>query len=373
MAEERVNTEELSEEFESERPGRRLRGIPGLIVSAMGVGLSLYALYWVLNPLTAQTYRTTFLAIVLAMTFLVYRGWGKAPERKDGERPFERPGVTDWVLAVLAVVALGYTLVTFDEFVRRSVEPNGLDLLFGTITVLLVLEATRRTVGWILPAVCLVFLAYAYFGERDPREPPDLAPRLRAGADHRADLHGPRGHLRRAPRRRRHLHRAVHDLRSRARVLRRREVLHRHQLRGLRQVAQRPGSHHGARGLPARHGVGIGGGHHGHPGQRHVADPAQGRLPTRAGRRSARRLGHRRDPVARRRWAPRPSSSPSSWGSGTSRYCCSPRSRRSSTTSGSCSRSRRTPAGSGRRRSPSRRPGSGDCCCASATTSARWS
>ena len=219
MAEERVNTEELSEEFESERPGRRLRGIPGLIVSAMGVGLSLYALYWVLNPLTAQTYRTTFLAIVLAMTFLVYRGWGKAPERKDGERPFERPGVTDWVLAALAVVALGYTLVTFDEFVRRSVEPNGLDLLFGTITVLLVLEATRRTVGWILPAVCLVFLAYAYFGSEIPA---GLQISHRGYGPERIighALHGARGHLRRAPGRRRHLHRAVHDLRRRARVL----------------------------------------------------------------------------------------------------------------------------------------------------------
>jgi TRAP transporter 4TM/12TM fusion protein len=165
----KVSTEELTEEFESERPGRRLAGIPAFIVAAAGVGLSCYAFWWVLNPVTAQVYRTSFLAVVLAMTFLVYRGWGARPERKEGEPPpVERPGVTDWLLAVLAVVALGYTLVTFDEFIRRSVEPNTLDIVFGIATIALVLEATRRTVGWILPAICLAFVAYAYFGSEIP-------------------------------------------------------------------------------------------------------------------------------------------------------------------------------------------------------------
>jgi TRAP transporter 4TM/12TM fusion protein len=165
----KVSTEELTEEFESERPGRHLGGIPAFIVAAAGVGLSCYALWWVLNPISAQEYRTTFLAVVLAMTFLVYRGWGKRPERTEGEPPpVENPGVTDWLLALLAVVALGYTLVTFDDFIRRSVEPNTLDIVFGLATIALVLEATRRTVGWILPAICLAFIAYAYFGSEIP-------------------------------------------------------------------------------------------------------------------------------------------------------------------------------------------------------------
>ena len=166
---EKVRTDRLAEDLEGERPGRRLTTIPAWVVAVTGVGLSAYAFYWVLNPVTAQVYRTSFLAIALAMTFLVYRGWGEGPERgEDGERPLERPGVTDWLLAALALVALGYTLVVFDEFVRRSVEPTTLDLVFGVTTIALVLEATRRTVGWILPAICLVFVAYAYFGSEIP-------------------------------------------------------------------------------------------------------------------------------------------------------------------------------------------------------------
>jgi TRAP transporter 4TM/12TM fusion protein len=38
------------------------------------------------------------------------------------------------------------------------------DLVCGSITIVLVLEATRRTVGWILPLSASAFIAYAYFG-----------------------------------------------------------------------------------------------------------------------------------------------------------------------------------------------------------------
>jgi len=166
-------TTALIEEFEAERPARKLTGFPKKLVSALGLGLSGYAIYWVLNPLPAQIYRTTFLAVALAMTFLVYRGWGSPKsvshaldrdELEAGQRRRERPGVTDVLLAVVSVVALGYTLVYFDEFVRRAAVPTTLDLTFGVLTILLVLEATRRTVGPILPAVCVGFLLYAYYG-----------------------------------------------------------------------------------------------------------------------------------------------------------------------------------------------------------------
>jgi TRAP transporter 4TM/12TM fusion protein len=59
---------------------------------------------------------------------------------------------------------VGYATLTADELFRRAADPETLDVLMGLGTILLVLEATRRTVGWILPAICLGFLAYAYLG-----------------------------------------------------------------------------------------------------------------------------------------------------------------------------------------------------------------
>ncbi len=165
-----AGAEGLIEEYEAERPARRLDGIPKLLLSIAGVALSCYALYWVLNPVPAQVYRTSFLALALAMTFVLFRAWGGSHtgEAAHAERRPDNPGVTDYLFAILSLVSLGYTLVVFDEFVRRAARPETLDLVFGVITILLVLEATRRTVGWILPFICITFIAYAYLGALIP-------------------------------------------------------------------------------------------------------------------------------------------------------------------------------------------------------------
>src|SRR3712207_2688245 len=171
-----VGADHLIEEYEAEKPARELSGFPRLLLTTLGVALSCYALLWVGNPVPAQIYRTSFLAIALAMTFILYRAWGSSREAGHGgegeenreERRRDNPGVTDYLFAVLSVVSLGYTLVVFDEFVRRAARPEALDLVFGLVTILLVLEATRRTVGWILPAICVAFLAYAYLGALIP-------------------------------------------------------------------------------------------------------------------------------------------------------------------------------------------------------------
>ena len=161
-------------EFEAERPARELSGLPKLIVSAAAVAVSLYALYWVVVPQPAQPYRTSFLAVTLAMTLLAYRplSRGRAGGDEEGDQDRDgggdNPGPLDWALAALALVALIYPLLVFDDFARRVVRPTGLDVVLGVVAVLLVLEATRRTVGWVLPAICLAFVAYAFLGDLLP-------------------------------------------------------------------------------------------------------------------------------------------------------------------------------------------------------------
>ncbi|MFD0853644.1 TRAP transporter large permease subunit, partial [Actinomadura adrarensis] len=133
-----------------------------LIVGAVAFGVSVYVLYAVFRPVPALQYRMGFLAAVLPLTFLAYRPALKGPRFLCGDEG--RPGIVDWVLAGLAVVVCAYPLVGFDEFLRRAVTPSTLDLVMALGCVALVLEATRRTVGPILPAICLGFVAYAYYG-----------------------------------------------------------------------------------------------------------------------------------------------------------------------------------------------------------------
>lgn len=156
----------LIAEYDSEKPGRTLSGRSRTIVWALGVALSLYAIYWVFGffgTINASVYVPAFTAVALAMTFLLYRGWGRSKHAADDAGP-DNPHLVDWLLAILAVVPMAYAIVLYREFSRRAVVPTELDIIMGVLAVILILEATRRTVGWIMVVVVVLFIAYAYFG-----------------------------------------------------------------------------------------------------------------------------------------------------------------------------------------------------------------
>ena len=138
-----------------EGPIREVRGFPGRLAAVLCVGLSLYALYWVLFIIQPQVYRISFLLIALVLTFLLF------PLRKGSAG---RVSAIDWILIAAAVVVLSWPLIDFNAFIYRSTDPKTVDVVFGAVAVLLVLEAARRSVGWILPVTAAAFLIYAYAG-----------------------------------------------------------------------------------------------------------------------------------------------------------------------------------------------------------------
>jgi len=158
-----LDEQALIAEFEAERPARQLSGRPLLVVQAVGVALTLLALWWVFQPIAKQLYLPMFLALALVLTFLVYRGWGRSDRAKDEEHP-DNPGWLDWGLALLSLVPLAYIALDWQTFFRRSARPTELDIIMASLLVLLILEAARRTVGWIVPIIVVGFLAYAYLG-----------------------------------------------------------------------------------------------------------------------------------------------------------------------------------------------------------------
>ena len=145
----------LRDDPDAEVPTRTLSGFPARLVTVLAAGLSLYALYWVVGIVQPQIYRVSFLLITLVLTFVLYPA---VPAWRG------RVAAVDWALAAASVLVLAWPIVDFDQFVYRAATPSGPDILFGTITTLLVLEATRRTVGWILPVTAVAFLLYGYYG-----------------------------------------------------------------------------------------------------------------------------------------------------------------------------------------------------------------
>ena len=126
----------------------------GRVVTCLAVGLSVYALYWVLFVVQPQIYRGSFLAIALTLVFLVH------PARSGSTRL----SLLDLTLIGLTIAALGWPILDFERFVYRAADPWPLDVVLGAIAILLVLEAARRTVGWVLPVTAAAFMAYAYAG-----------------------------------------------------------------------------------------------------------------------------------------------------------------------------------------------------------------
>ena len=123
----------------------------------LAFALAAYALYWVVGIVDPQIYRVSFLLIALAATFLIYPLTSK-------RLPAAVRHTVDGLCIVLTVIALAWPIVDFDAFVLRAATPTTVDRVLGAIATLLVLDATRRTTGWILPVTAVIFLAYAYFG-----------------------------------------------------------------------------------------------------------------------------------------------------------------------------------------------------------------
>jgi TRAP transporter 4TM/12TM fusion protein len=142
--------------LDPEAPAPKGTGWHGRLAGVLAAGLSLYALYWVLAVIPAQLYRIRFLLGCLALTFLLY------PLRRGAARL--RVPLGDWLLIIVAVAGTIWPLIDFNQFVYRAVEPTTVDMALGLVTLVAVLEATRRTTGWVLPATAMVFVVYAWSG-----------------------------------------------------------------------------------------------------------------------------------------------------------------------------------------------------------------
>jgi TRAP transporter 4TM/12TM fusion protein len=123
------------------------------VTSVLAFALAAYALYWAVGYVETHLYRISFLLLVLLITFL----------SRDSTRNVAAIAV-DTGLIILSLVALLWPLIDLDAFVHRAATPMTTDIVLGLITVAVVLEATRRTSGWVLPVTAVAFLAYGYYG-----------------------------------------------------------------------------------------------------------------------------------------------------------------------------------------------------------------
>jgi TRAP transporter 4TM/12TM fusion protein len=163
---------ELEEQFDPEMRFRPLMPAAGLLVGVLLFVLSLFHYYTAGFGLLQETvHRGIHLSFVLGLIFLVFpltkRGY-EAPPKSTLQRPLGIP-LVDWALTIVAVVAvLHVPLIPLDDLAFRVGNPTTTDVILGASLVVILVEATRRSVGWPLPIIALLFCAYAIFGPQMP-------------------------------------------------------------------------------------------------------------------------------------------------------------------------------------------------------------
>ncbi|WP_135467890.1 TRAP transporter permease [Crenalkalicoccus roseus] len=150
----------LEKSYDAELRFRQLRGFAVPLVSTLLVALSVFHYYTAgFGILTEHWHKAIHLAAVLALIFLMFPTRRRLPGPSLGGIP-----LLDWLFAAAAVVVTLYLPIVFDDLTFRIGMPNATDVAMGTIMVVLTLEAARRSMGWVLPAIVCVFILYALFG-----------------------------------------------------------------------------------------------------------------------------------------------------------------------------------------------------------------
>ena len=159
---ERRNTEETAESpidimEDLEVRKRRLSGWQYRIVAGLAIAASLFHLYTAYFGLFAAMYQRSFHWMLMgSIIFLLY------PASKN--RPSGKIDIWDWCFAGLLMIGCLNILLNYQDIAIREGMATTSDVVLGTIMVILVIEATRRTVGWPLPIVAIFSLVYAVSG-----------------------------------------------------------------------------------------------------------------------------------------------------------------------------------------------------------------
>jgi len=152
-----MTADEVLRKYDQESDKRELTGIWDIIVKAICIAFAIFQIYTAtFGILDAHLQRAIHLSFGFILIFLLY------PSRRSWSR-----NTMNWfdVLLGLAGAACSmYIVIFYKDLVLRAGMNTQTDFIVGLIGGLLVLEASRRVVGWPMVTVAILFLIYALLG-----------------------------------------------------------------------------------------------------------------------------------------------------------------------------------------------------------------
>lgn len=169
-----INDQELQDMVAANDTGARIpEGWQGVLLLGTALIWSLFQL-WVASPLPYYDWpiigsfgifndtevRAIHLGFAIFLAFTAFPATTRSPQY--------RVPLNDIVLSIIGAFCASYLFTFYDQLVARPGLPNTQDLIVSVIGILLLLEATRRTLGPPLMIVAIVFLVYSVAGPYMP-------------------------------------------------------------------------------------------------------------------------------------------------------------------------------------------------------------
>jgi TRAP transporter 4TM/12TM fusion protein len=142
--------------------GRPLKRPFAIAVAVVGLFTSLFHIYVLtIHPIDPWYFRTLHVVLGGILLFAVVpaaRGWGK-----------DQPHLVDYICMLMLIAPAVYIFSVFDDWIYRvGVVPTEWDFFFSVLFVAAVWEMARRTAGWPLAALTILFILYGHFGNYLP-------------------------------------------------------------------------------------------------------------------------------------------------------------------------------------------------------------
>lgn len=153
---------------EADTGGRKPTGFTAALITTVAIAWSLFQL-WYASPLpftlgfgilNDTEARAIHLGLGLFLAYMAYPAFKRSP------RAYVPP--LDWVLALAGAFAGAYLFLFYRELAARPGQPTTMDLVTAGAGILLLLEATRRSLGLPMVIVALVFIGFTFGGPYMP-------------------------------------------------------------------------------------------------------------------------------------------------------------------------------------------------------------
>lgn len=144
------------------RPDNAFERFLNPVITWLAIAVAVFHLYTgFAGAYGALIQRSIHLSPILVLTYLLYPTATK-------ERFYVFGRALDTLLVIGSITIGLYIIDQYHVLTFRDGNPNLADMLLGIVAIILVLEATRRVIGWTLPLVAVAFVVYAYWGPNMP-------------------------------------------------------------------------------------------------------------------------------------------------------------------------------------------------------------